>query len=374
MRGWIEPRGSRFKARLRHTDGTNGPSRTFDKKGDARKWLNAALTDAAKGTFIDERLGDRTVEVYGAEWFRSQVHYESTSRRAVSQQLRNWIIPAFGKRSLRAVTRPEVRSWVTKMTEDGCAPRSIAHRYWVLSRIFEDAVDSGFIATTPCRSIKTPPVPDDELCIITPTELEALADAITERYTGAVLLAGMCGLRSGELFGLQGRRLDLLRGSVNVVEQLQRDEEGRLALRAVKSAAGVRTIPVPDSALKVLRAHVDTHSIGPDDLVFANSRGKPTSRENFQTSHFGPAKLAAKIVEPFRVHDLRHTAISMWIKAGLNPKEVQVLAGHSSIKVTFDVYGHLFPDDDADARRRMNEAFSTEDEDDNDDGVVIPMR
>jgi len=46
----------------------------------------------------------------------------------------------------------------------------------------------------------------------------------------------------------------------------------------------------------------------------------------------------------FRIHDQRHTAISLWIKAGINPKDVSVHAGHTSVAFTLDCYGHLYPD------------------------------
>ncbi len=56
---------------------------------------------------------------------------------------------------------------------------------------------------------------------------------------------------------------------------------------------------------------------------------------------------------PLRPHDLRHSAISLWIASGANPKVVQAKAGHASIKVTYDRYGHLFPDYDDKATRHL---------------------
>ncbi|MDB5632324.1 MAG: hypothetical protein JWR49_1179, partial [Tardiphaga sp.] len=52
----------------------------------------------------------------------------------------------------------------------------------------------------------------------------------------------------------------------------------------------------------------------------------------------------------YGMHSLRHACASLWIESGYNPKQIQKLMGHSSIKVTFDVYGHLFADDEADQR------------------------
>ena len=56
---------------------------------------------------------------------------------------------------------------------------------------------------------------------------------------------------------------------------------------------------------------------------------------------------------PLRPHDLRHTAVALWIAAGANPKEVSVRAGHTSVSFTLDRYGHLFPGHDAELRNRL---------------------
>jgi integrase len=59
-----------------------------------------------------------------------------------------------------------------------------------------------------------------------------------------------------------------------------------------------------------------------------------------------------------RPHDLRHTAISLWIASGANPKVVQTKAGHASIKVTYDRYGHLFPDYDDRTTRHLEDLWA----------------
>jgi integrase len=62
------------------------------------------------------------------------------------------------------------------------------------------------------------------------------------------------------------------------------------------------------------------------------------------------ASLSSERFPKYGLHALRHACASLWIESGYNPKQIQRLMGHSSIKVTFDVYGHLFSDADADQR------------------------
>jgi integrase len=66
-----------------------------------------------------------------------------------------------------------------------------------------------------------------------------------------------------------------------------------------------------------------------------------------------PAIKAAGLA-PLRPHDLRHTAVALWIAAGANPKEVSVRAGHTSVSFTLDRYGHLFPGHDTELRDRLD--------------------
>jgi integrase len=102
-------------------------------------------------------------------------------------------------------------------------------------------------------------------------------------------------------------------------------------------------------------------------LVFPNGIGKVESYANLIDRGFGPIQIAAGVItqkpalnddgEPttvavgkYGLHALRHACASLWIEQGHNPKQIQILMGHSSIKVTFDTYGHLFADSEADQR------------------------
>ena len=102
-------------------------------------------------------------------------------------------------------------------------------------------------------------------------------------------------------------------------------------------------------------------------MVFPNGIGKVESYANLIDRGFGPIQIEAGVttqkealdaagapvqarVAKYGLHALRHTCASLWIEQGHNPKQIQTLMGHSSIKVTFDTYGHLFADNEADQR------------------------
>ena len=83
-----------------------------------------------------------------------------------------------------------------------------------------------------------------------------------------------------------------------------------------------------------------------DDLIFPNREGQHLGHDNFIKRQFLPLFDLLPTVKRFNWHALRHFAVSCWIEAGLAPKTVQAFAGHASLQVTMDRYGHSFPSDD----------------------------
>ena len=83
------------------------------------------------------------------------------------------------------------------------------------------------------------------------------------------------------------------------------------------------------------------------ELVFRSPDGKPIRASLFRKRYWTPAVNAAGLA-PLRIHDLGHSAVSLWIAAGANPKQIAARAGHTSVSVVLDRYGHLYPDHDID--------------------------
>lgn len=204
--------------------------------------------------------------------------------------------------------------------------------------------------------------------LLTLPEIVNLSDAIDERYKALVLLAGTGGLRIGELGALRGRRIDFVRGTVEVAENLILNN-GRPEFGPLKTKASHRKVPIPRQTLAALEDHVEQFGVGRDDLVFTSVSGNILRAYQFRRRHFHPAAVLAGMA-PLRPHDLRHSAISLWIASGANPKVVQAKAGHASIKVTYDRYGHLFPDYDDKATRHLEDLWDEAAHGTN----VIPLR
>jgi Phage integrase family len=152
---------------------------------------------------------------------------------------------------------------------------------------------------------------------LNPAEVARLADAIGPRYRALVLLGAYGGLRMGELAGLRRGRVDLLRGTVDIAEIVV-EVHGQLYTGPPKTRAGRRRIGLPRAVVEELAAHMGP--VGPADAhVFTAEKGGVLRTSNFRVKVWLPAVRAAGLA-PLRPHDLRHTAVALWIAAGANPR------------------------------------------------------
>jgi integrase len=223
--------------------------------------------------------------------------------------------------------------------------------YQLLGRTMTAAVNADMLARSPCRAVRLPKIERQEMRFLTPAEVARLADAIGLRYRALVLLAAYGGLRIGELAGLRRGRVNLLRGTVDVAEIVV-EVRGKLFVGPPKTRAGRRTIGLPQAVVEELATHMGPLGAA-DAHVFTSDKGGILRTSNFRTKVWLPAVRAAGLA-PLRPHDLRHTAVALWIAAGANPKEVSVRAGHTSVSFTLDRYGHLFEGHDLELRDRLD--------------------
>jgi len=138
------------------------------------------------------------------------------------------------------------------------------------------------------------------------------------------------------MLGLRVARLDLLRGGVEVAEILV-DVRGHLMFGPPKTKAAHRSVPIPRVVVDALQEH--TAGLDSSELVFRAPEGGPVRASSFRRRVWVPAVERAGL-DPLRIHDLRHTAVSFWMAAGASPNEIARRAGHTSVAVVLDRYGH----------------------------------
>jgi integrase len=218
-----------------------------------------------------------------------------------------------------------------------------------MSKIMRSAVETGLLKTNPCTTVRFPRIERTEMRFLSPPEVVRLADAIHPRYRAVVFLGAYGGLRAGELFGLRVDRLDLVNRHVDVMEQVV-EVSGYLHFGPPKTRAGRRRVSLPSVVTDALTAHLEAYPSA--EFVFTGP-DSGTVRSNAWRQRFWLPAIKKAEVAPFRIHDLRHPAVALWIAAGASPREIASRAGHSSVSVVLDRYGHLLPG----TEERVNEVL-----------------
>jgi integrase len=306
-----------------------------------------------KGTWTDPALGRVLFREWLGEWWATTTNLRPTTRERNETLLRRYALPRFGDVALVAISQRDVRAWVAELSAKGLAPATVQKAYQLLGKVMGAAVDAGMLMQSPCRRVPLPRVEREEMRFLTPAEIARLADLIDPRYRVVVLVAAYGGLRIGELAGLRRRRVDLLRGTVEVTE-IVTEAGGCAAVRAAqdpcRSADGRAARAVVDE----LAAHLARAE--PEAFVFAAPEGGPLRIHGFRARVWRPATRRADL-DGLRIHDLQHTAVALWIAAGAGPKEVAARAGHTSVSFTLDRYGHLYPEADTALRDRLDALY-----------------
>jgi integrase len=344
-----------YRGRIKLADGTQR-TKKFERKRDAERWRDEELARFEKEHLLAPPGATTSFDEWASRFFeQKRLGWAGNTRQTKLSDLK-WALRQFGHLTLSDITVDLVQHWVNDMDDYGAAPGSVINRYGLLRQILLAAVDRELIAKSPCKGVALPqrdggPRGVRPKHILTPAELDALADAIDPRYRAMVLVAGTGGLRLGELQALRRRQVDFARGHITIDAGIRHEPGGRVE-RQPKSAAGTRLVPLPGDVVEVLGDHVERYGVGRDDLVFTSVQGKMLIQHTWRIGHLYPAAETAGLQPPglqpkdhrrIRPHDLRHTAVSTWIASGMDAKQVQLRAGHSSIKVTYDIYGHLFP-------------------------------
>jgi integrase len=312
-----------YRARYRDPAGRER-SKSFARKADAERWLAEVEHAKTRGLWTDPRLGRIRFADWLTAWWATTTNLRPTTRARDETLLRRHALPRFGQLPLAAIGQLEVRSWVAQLSAEGLAPATVVKAYQLLGKVLAAAVDAGYLAQSPCRNVPLPKIEREEMRFLTPAEIVDLAEAIHARYRALVFVGAYGGLRIGELAGLRPSRVDLPAGAVTVAEILT-EVKGKLIAGPPKTRAGRRTVGLPPFVVRELKAHLGAAQ-RPSSHVFTAPGGGPLRVPSFRSRFWVPATKAAGL-QGLRIHDLRHTAVALWIAAGATPKEVAVRAG-----------------------------------------------
>ena len=329
-----------YRPRFRDASGREH-ARHFKRKVDAQRWLDEMTAAMVTGQYVDPAAGRVTFREYAERWRATQVHRPTTAAH-VETMLRRHVYPGIGDKRLGSVLPSDVQSLVKQLSLD-LAPATVGVVHRILAGIFKAAVRDRRIVASPCEGTKLPKVHRQRIEPMTLEAVEALTEAMPERYRALVTLAAGTGLRQGEALGLTVDRIDFLRRHLTVDRQLVTMPDRAPYLAPPKTQASVRVVPLPQVVIDALAAHLATWPA--DEFVFTTELGGPIRRTAFSAAVWRPAVRRA-VLSGVTMHSLRHFYASLLIRHGESVKTVQARLGHASAAETLDTYSHLWPDSD----------------------------
>jgi len=352
--------------------------KTFSLKKAAEQWRAQTLTEIAHGTHAP--VSTSITVAKAAEMWLQQCAVdglEKATQEQYEQHCRLHILPLLGHIRVAEVTGASVAAFRTALTA-GPRPKARATITKVMtspSGILSNAQAAGLasrnVVRDQPRSIAKRQRQHDKrhdtklergITVPTKDELRAIlraAEGMEIRWRSLIVTLVFTGLRASELRGLRWQDIDLAVGSLSVRQRADRYQE----IGKPKSAAGHRAVPLVPIVVSTLREWKLACPKGPLDLVFPNTVGGVEVLHTI-TAALKACQVAAGVrgegrKPKYGLHAFRHACISMWIDLGWSPKKVQAWAGHSSIAITFNVYGHLMSDaaEDATAMARLQQAL-----------------
>lgn len=260
--------------------------------------------------------------------------------------VRNHIEPKIGHLLLAQLSAVDVRSFLDSMLVS--STRAMAKKcLTTLRSIISAAQERGLVLHNVARDVKLRRSDrhDPERVFPTKDEVRALISNAPARHRPLIMTAIFTGMRMSELRGLTWDAVDFDRSIITV----RRRADRYCDMGTTKSRSSRREIPMGPTLAKVLKEWKLAGPTGELNLVFPNGAGRVETHSNIFNRVFKPLMLTCGVVDEdgaprFSLHALRHAAASLFIEQGWPPKKIQTMLGHSSITMTFDVYGHLFHD------------------------------
>jgi integrase len=314
--------------------------KTLEAKRDA-----GMVGASGKAMLVDEWLD------YWAENIAS-VRVRARTLATYRTMIRMHVNPYIGKRRLDQLQPEHLEQTYKQLLDKGLSPASVLRVHRMLHRALKIAMQRDRVARNVAALVepprqerpKTPEPLDIEECKRVLAAAEDLRNSA--RWTVALAL----GLRQSEALALQWKDIDLDRGTLSVRRGLHRVPGEGLVFTEPKTDRSRRTIAVPAPLIEALRKQRVTQNeerlvAGTEwddwDLVFAQPNGRPLDKHSDYEAWIRLLNRAK--VRQIRLHDGRHTAATLLLTAGVHPRVVMELLGHSQMRTTTDIYSHVMP-------------------------------
>lgn len=293
---------------------------------------------------------------YVSEWMLHWLHNiakrkvaQTTWEKSYRQKVTEIICPFFERILLTELSEDDIEAWHVHLestrsarTGQPLSPSTIGQAHRIMSRALKVAVARGKLPRNPCSNVTPPRVDDPEYQLPSQADIKRILARCEEWPNGARwVLAITTGLRQGEALALEWRRDVRVQSPASVtVNKSAARVGGERVVKDPKSASSRRSVPLAAVAVRALVRHRKEQVASVSDLVFTDSKGQPVHpRADWQDWQ---DLLAGLGLPRFRVHDCRHVYATMLLEAGMDPRVVQAMLGHSTA-VLLKRYQHVRP-------------------------------
>jgi integrase len=355
FRVWLSAGRADTGKRIRVSERVTGSYR------DAQRRLAALKADLDSGRLIAQKA--QTLAGFVESWWPSKsTSLSPTTARDQRRLLDVVILPAIGSRPLQRLTGAEIAAFLRVHIERGRVHRA-ASAYILLRHILRSAVKLGLIARSPLEGVPKPKPPYREMKIISGGDWQRALALLRERKSPWLTpfhVAITTGARRSEVAALRWQDFDPGKSTLRVQRAIHKLRPGEIIVREPKTARSRRTIALDGGTVSLLVEHrresehvaaMFGRKLRPTDYIFARTDGQPWPPDAYSRAWY---RVTSELgLKGLRLHDLRHSAASLMLAAGVPVQLVAARLGHSSPAVTLNVYSHAVEGGDAAAAEKL---------------------
>lgn len=341
----------RYRARWREIEASGKQalkSKTFTDRESAEDHLRTIGREIRAGKYTPESR--MTVGEAVEDYLRRGKGRWSTNTYASYRQVaKTRVIPHLGSIRLSELTTWQVQDWIDHLTACKYKPSSVRNSRIVLLGTCKDATRLGILKTNPVvgtqmpKRVKRPPT------IWSSSDVAAIMEAVKDDpvMSGIYAVGLTTGMRPGEIRNLKWKHIDFSDRTILCEVSVTRDENFQQIEGSTTKTQRSRYIALTDAAAKALERvrkdqverRLKAEKWEDRGLVFDRGDGRLLPNESLHWKH--RLAIAAAGVPKIRMHDLRHSAATLMLKAGIPLEIVSHMLGHASQYITADIYGHI---------------------------------
>ena len=315
----------------------------YDGLRDAQAHLNKMLGERDRGRNLDS--SKQTLNEFLDRWLElcAKPRLRAKSFRDYEGLLRRYVRPVLGANALATVSALDIQALYRELLDRHLSARSIRYTHAVLRSALKQAVRWNLVLGNPADAVDLPRRHRSAVAVLSLQQTRTLVKAIAgHAYEGLIALAMTTGMRPSEYLALTWNDIDLDSGTVSVSRSPEW-RKGGWQFADTKRPRSRRVVKLQAWVVSIVSEHRATERVSSgDDLVFRAKRGGPIRESYFVQRYFKPLLETAGLPD-IRLYDLRHTAATISLAAGVSPKVISEQLGHASVAFTLDVYSHVLP-------------------------------